>query len=92
MSFFLELAIILEFSAIHPVLILLDPDPISLGTFSPPPGMELATWAGADVDDGPETAGDPPEKWINLFLELPIYARYIDVIRYVMIQGLGICI
>ena len=50
------------------MLILLDPDPISLGTFSPPPGMGLATWAGADVDDGPETAGDPPEKWINSFI------------------------
>ena len=58
------------------MLILLDPDPISLGTFSPPPGMGLATWAGADVDDGPETAGDPPEKWINSYVELPMYVRY----------------
>ena len=55
------------------MLILLDPDPISLGTFSPAPGMGLATWAGADVDDGPETAGDPPERRINSFVDLLIY-------------------
>ena len=43
------------------MLILLDPDPISLGTFSPPPGMGLALgWAGANVDEGPVAAGDPP--------------------------------
>lgn len=27
-----------------------DPDPMSLGTFSPPPGMGLATGAGATVE------------------------------------------
>ena len=38
-----------------------DPDPMSLGTFSPPPGMGLATGAGATVEATAPTLIFPPE-------------------------------
>ena len=37
-----------------------DPDPMSLGTFSPPPGMGLATGAGATVEATAPTLIFPP--------------------------------
>ena len=47
---------------IYPVLTYFaDPDPMSLGTFSPPPGMGLATGAGATVEATAPTLIFPPE-------------------------------
>ena len=52
------------FLEIYPVLILFDdPDPMILGTFSPPPGIEFSTGTGASVEGVPEsTTTDPPER------------------------------
>ena len=48
-----------------------DPDPMSLGTFSPPPGMGLATGAGATVEATAPTLIFPPEiKKIYLVIQL----------------------
>ena len=44
-----------------------DPDPMSLGTFSPPPGMGLATGAGATVEATAPTLIFPPEIKKDLF-------------------------
>ena len=57
---------------IYPVLTYFaDPDPMSLGTFSPPPGMGLATGAEATVEATAPTLIFPPEmKKIYLGIQL----------------------
>ena len=52
-SFFFKVDLAIK--VIYPALILLDPDPMSLGTFSPPPGIGLTGGAGATVEGDPDS-------------------------------------